>query len=415
MDFPKDQVTIYKEELDDKKISIVILSSTVILTFQFVVLMSFNLMGSGLGSIVQTFSKGLVAMLLLYTFPIILRRSFGLFMAVYYIAIFIFSLHYLVFPENREYILDIIFPFFFMCLPIFIYARSLSNWDIFKQMMNKASVIIFVLGLLLGIQIILGTASVGDYSMTLSYYMLLPSIIFIDKLLDQFSTSALVISILSILIIISIGSRGAIMCICVFVLLKFIKPNSEIPFTKPRVFFYIVIFVTSIFIFLNFKGILLAINNLLENYGIHSRSIRLFLAPDVSLSGREGIYEDALSAIRDHPYLGVGIAGDRQITNGVYAHNFLLEVLLNFGVVLGFLLLVFLLIVIIRMLIIKDLGTYNMMIIWISTGLVSLFVSGSYLSELNFWIFLGLILSYYKQESLKKLDNGNGEVEAVKT
>ncbi|QCR31986.1 O-antigen ligase [Lysinibacillus sp. SGAir0095] len=402
MDFPNDEVAQSKEDLEDKKISMVILSSTVILTVQFFLLISFDLMDSSLGSMVQTLSKGLVGILLLYTFPIILKRSLGLFIVVYYIAILIFSLHYLLFPQNQEYMSDLIFPFFFMCLPIFIYSRSLENWGIFKQTMTKASVIIFVLGLILGIQIVSGAASVGDYSMTLSYYLLLPSIIFVDKLLDQFSISSLVVSVLSIVIILSIGSRGAIMCIGVFVLLKLIKPNAEIPLTKSRVFLYIVLLVSTSLILLNFKSILLSIDNLLGEYGIHSRSIRLFLAPEVSLSGREGIYEKVLAAIGEHPILGIGLAGDRQITNGVYAHNLLLEVLINFGVVLGSLLIVFLLVIMLKTLFVRDLKVYNMLIMWISIGLVSLFVSGSYLTELNFWIFLGLILSYYKQKSYRK-------------
>lgn len=46
-------------------------------------------------------------------------------------------------------------------------------------------------------------------------------------------------------------------------------------------------------------------------------------------------------------------------------------------------------------------NVYNMMIIWISLGFVSLLVSGSYLIDVNFWTLLELTFSQFT------LDRGN--------
>ena len=112
----------------------------------------------------------------------------------------------------------------------------------------------------------------------------------------------------------------------------------------------------------------------------------------VYLSGRENIYQLIIKAITDNPVLGIGIAGDRLLIGG-YAHNLLLEVLVDFGLIIGSILIVTLLLLIAKNLLTKDSERYNMIIIWISLGLVPLIVSGSYLTNTNFWILLGLMAS----------------------
>lgn len=136
--------------------------------------------------------------------------------------------------------------------------------------------------------------------------------------------------------------------------------------------------------------------NLLLNFGIRSRSIQLFLRDDIYLSGREKIYDDVINGILDKPIQGIGLAGDRQIIGGGYAHNIFIEILANFGVILGSFIILILICLIISSLFTKENKRYNMIIIWISVGFVHLFVSGSYLIEFKFWILLGLVSQNYK-------------------
>ena len=65
----------------------------------------------------------------------------------------------------------------------------------------------------------------------------------------------------------------------------------------------------------------------------------------------------------------------------------------NFGIIIGILVVVALLYITIKPLFIKDTKTYNMVIIWLGIGFISLFVSGSYLADFKFWIMLGLLLN----------------------
>lgn len=379
---------IIKDKSDDKKISMALISSFVILTIQYFILIYFNLLGTSAGARVQLLSKILVGIAFAYALPIVLRRNKIKFMATYFIGIFIFSIHYLFFAENQVYLKGLIFPFFFMCLPAFVYSISLSDWDVLKQNMKKASVLIFTLGVILGTLIFSGKLSVGAYSMSLSYYMLLPAVIFLEEFIEKFSLKAFLFSITSVIVILALGSRGAILCIIVFVVLKSIRFNL----TNSKILFNLIAIGIIIPSFIYLEYILKFIYNLLLNFGIESRSILLFLREDVHLSGRDYIYQNTIRGIAESPILGLGLGGDRQINGGGYVHNFFLEVLANFGLIVGGMLLVVMMLLILKSLLVNDKKKYSMVIIWLSIGFVQLMISSSYLIDINFWILLGLLV-----------------------
>lgn len=381
---------IEKENVKDKKVSIAIMSSFAILTIQYLILIYFNLIGTDTGHIIQLTSKGLVGLFYLLALPIVLKRNKIKFIGIYFVALFIFILNYVLFNENWIYLKTIIFPLFFTGLPSFIYAYSIRDWDVLTEVMEKTAGITFVVGTLIGILVFAGYASVGTYSMSLSYYMLLPAIIYMNEFMEKTSFKSGVALLISFLVILSLGSRGAIMCIGVFIILKSLRFQGSI--TYIRVVTYLIIFSIIVIGFIFLNEILGYIYNFLLGHGIQSRNLRLFLEGGVRLSGRDSIYNSVFREILNNPFLGIGLAGDRLIVGGSYAHNIFIEILADFGVIIGSFIIVALLYIIIKSLIFKDVKTYNMVIIWLSIGFVSLFVSGSYLTDFKFWIMLGLLL-----------------------
>ncbi len=155
----------------DKRISVALMAPFVILTFQYFILVSLNLIETSSAARVQLVSKLLVAMVFVYAFPVIWKRSKVKLLGTYYLWSFIFFFHYLIFPDNRMYMHELIFPLFFMCLPVFIYSWSVYNWDVLKKVMHRASVLVFWMGAVLTILIFSSRASIGTYSMALSYYI----------------------------------------------------------------------------------------------------------------------------------------------------------------------------------------------------------------------------------------------------
>ena len=375
---------------DDKKISFALMSSFIILTIQYFILINFNLLNTTGASVIQLISKILVGASFAYAFPSMWKRSKIKFLLIYFVAIFIFLINYKIHPDNHEYLNALIIPFFFMCLPAYIYSMSIKNWQIFKSIMHKASFIVFIFGAILGILILSGKAFLGSYSMALSYYMLLPAIIFLNKLLERFSLKLLIFFLISIVIILSLGSRGAILCLGLFIVLKLLR-NIILATSYTGFFQTLVIIGLIIIIFLQIDKIIVFLNTTMLYFGIESRTLRLLLSDEISLSGRENIYSSVINALVENPLLGIGLGADRKFTTTGYVHNFYLEVLANFGVVVGSLFLILLTFLIIKSLFIKNKDLYSLVIMWISLGFIHLMVSSSYLIDIKFWIFMGLI------------------------
>jgi hypothetical protein len=381
-------VEINKSLLEDKIISIAIMSSFVVLTLQYLILVYFNLLDTPSGSMVQLTSKVLVGFFYLIALPAVLRRSKIKLLTAYCVSIFIFGLNYLFFDENWPYITSIIFPFFFTCLPTFIYSFSIRDWTVLKRVMKNASLLVFAVGLIIGLLVFTSNASVGTYSMSLSYYMLLPAIVYMDEFLDKFTIRSMLITSLSLLIILALGSRGAIMCIGLFIALKLVNMGRTLNYKT--IFIYFLAILTILFMWFFFETIMETLYDVLLEFGIRSRSIQLFLREEVHLSGRDSLYETLLEEIADNPLFGVGLAGDRLILGGRYVHNVFIEIFANYGVVFGFVLIVLLFILIFNALFFRSKQLSSLITIWFCIGFVHLIVSSSYLIDFKFWIFLGL-------------------------
>lgn len=138
------------------------------------------------------------------------------------------------------------------------------------------------------------------------------------------------------------------------------------------------------------------IYNLFLQFGIKSRTLILFLKGGVYLSGRDQIYEDVIAEIIERPFFGIGLKGDTRIIGSSYVHNFFIEIIGNFGIVIGVIISVAIVMLIIKSLMNKERLNYNIAITWISLGFVHLMVSSSYLSDIKFWIMLGLLVNIAK-------------------
>lgn len=117
---------INKCDIGDKRISIAIMSSFVVLTIQYLILIYFNLIDTNLGSIVQLISKVLVGFFYLIALPTVFKRNKITFAGIYFIVVFLFLFNYLVFDKNWPYLQTIIFPLF---LYVFLPSYMLTAYE----------------------------------------------------------------------------------------------------------------------------------------------------------------------------------------------------------------------------------------------------------------------------------------------
>lgn len=385
----------------DKKISVALMSFFVLLPIQYFFLVSFDLMNTPTGSYIQTASKVLSACAYMYALPTVLRRNKNIFIKAYFFGVLVFLGSYLFFSDNRHHINTMLFPFFFMSLPAFVYSTSLKDLAVFKSIIYKAAHIVFVVCTFLGILLLSGKADIGTYSMAFSYYMLFPAIIYFNIFFERLSLKYLLMFMVALFNILSLGARGPLLCVAVFIILKIAEKLKSTTYDK--MLFNIVIINALVVVSLFLNRMAEYLYNFLLTFDINARSLLLLSRSSVHLSGRDRIYDAVFDAIRKSPFFGIGIGGDRAATaGGIYVHNIFVEIMANFGVVAGTAVFLGLLFVIIKILADKTGIGYTMAAIWMSLGFVHLMISSSYLIDIKFWIFMGIafnILFFQKPES----------------
>lgn len=150
-----------------------------------------------------------------------------------------------------------------------------------------------------------------------------------------------------------------------------------------------------------FRGL----NSVMDSFGLHMEALdRIASGKLFDTSTRDIIYEYSILSILSNGTKVSGLLADRyylrnfgQYTSWiVYPHNIYLELLIDFGAVLGTAISIMLTISVVRNMFIKgDEQRKRMGIVICTLTMVRLFVSSSFVIEGNFYIMLGFLLGNY--------------------
>jgi hypothetical protein len=377
-------------ENKDKKIILAVISTQVLLMIQFYLLYSLNITDTLIGNKVQIGTKLFVGIFIIFAIKDFLKHRIMLSIQVSLIILIILSINFLGFPENRKFLSDVSIYILMICLPMFLFALQINNYEKLYQMLLKASNIILALGVLLTIQIILNFTKFDYYNMSFSYYLLLPALVNLNEIINKYKINNIIKFLISLLIIISLGSRGALICIFVFFILKIIKSiqyENKLSSKLIIASFFVIAFF--------YKTILKIMLELSIEFGIESRTLKLLNGTGIELSNRDSLYDAVILALNNSPVFGIGISGDRRVLENIqpYVHNIFIELLANFGYVLGFGIIIVLLYSFFNTYL-KTNGVKNdVLIFWFSYGFIHLLVSSSYLTDVKFWVFLGILIN----------------------
>jgi len=388
-------------EKDDIKISIAVLSPFIVLMIQYLILLTFNLFDSGIGDLVQISSKILMMIIYLISLPIVIKRNFQGLYSIYFIAILIIMINILMFPENISSLKGLVFNFLFVSIPSLVYMMSIYEKKTFLAVLDKVASILFVLGIILLVLILSGKSSIETYSMPLGYYLLIPLLIQTKLFLNKFKLSNLLGMLLILITVMSIGSRGPLLSFIVFVILYTGFNFKRIYFNRPIQMTFLII--TGLFIYVYQKLILEKLIVLLDRFNIQSRTVRLLTVDsnELHLSGRNDLYEGSLNMIAEKPFMGWGLAGEvNQL--GTYSHNFFIEIMISSGVILGSIIIVIYLYYLIKNFQLSNKESRLLIMLWFSIAFIPLIVSGTYLTSIQFWILLGLMINKnFQREAIK--------------
>lgn len=320
-----------------------------------------------------------------------------------YLLVFLLVIfHILLFPELNYIFIPRIIRFFFICITVCQISKnmdaSLEFIFRFKKYFNKIMVMLLISDSLLSFHFIEKT---DIYSMGISYSLLFYLSVYSICIKNKNKKAYLKIFYI-IVFIFRYGSRGAILAYLVLILL-YILNNLYFNKKYKYLFLSMVTFVGGYYLFFKTSFISLIFQKI-NKLGINSRTIKLFQKKGIHLSGREEIYQKVYNSILKAPFSVKGVFSDFFVT-GIesYSHNIVLELLYQFGIILGGFFLILIFILFVSSIFRKQKNILdNLVFIFAVISIVHLMVSSTLWQNVDFWVWIGL---YLKQKKLRNNSN----------
>lgn len=297
---------------------------------------------------------------------------------------------------NRNYSADLLSRMYWTilyCIPLGTIWYYVNNQEVSIEYTRRAANISTICALLIFIIFLFDKSALTspDYSMSLGYALLYPTLFHLKMIRSK--RIYLLFSFLDIVILMCYGSRSQLLGIIIFVFLLNIYRNK--PSSKKGFLFLTICTVAAITMILGFKQILQFIISFLGHFGIYSRSLGYFLER-TTYSGREAVWAGAIKLIMSKPLSGWGIGINTTLVAGSAPHNVYLELLLQYGVILGGIISIFLTIIILKGTFGKTAPKSEGVLILFVTGFVPLLLSSSYLIWPQFWILIMICINRIK-------------------
>lgn len=322
----------------------------------------------------------------LFSFIWILKRNPLLFIGSYTIILLLFYASISLNSNNFEYIVTDGFRLT-LCtsIPIFLSFVSIKDKQIFFRIALYLSVVVVLIGIIYVVMQHTGSLIFKEsiYNMGLGYSLLFPTL----YLINYKKTIYLIIGIVSIFIILLAGSRGPLVPIVAFIVLR-----KFLIGTLRDKMVWTLFLIMGIFVFFLLLEELPAIVVQLQSLGINSRTL-MYLSEGIVTndSGRGEIYSNVISKIIENPIIGYGVFADRNFVNGVYCHNIFLELFIDFGCFIPILGVIIFIIYYSRILCLVSRQEMLFFMLLFLVTIVPLLVSGSYLTDFRFPLFLGYV------------------------
>lgn len=319
---------------------------------------------------------------------------------------------FFIFPQSF-YTTGVI-PLVVFNIPIFLLFCTGLDLNRFLRYGAKFSVVVLLTATLAFLNyVVIKQIDLPDY-MTFAYFIVSPVFLTFIYAVTKNRTYFLP-SFMGTIIVLIGGSRGALLTILIFYFfcyLNFLLSKSS----GISNFLKLISAIAFVLLAINSGFIFSTVRLLIEGLGYDSRALTFFSSLDItkifgSISG-DGRAEIWAESIRKINLMGYGIFGDRTIlffdNKPVYAHNWVLEVILNFGLPIGLLVVSSLLMTIFMATYSANLSgridfkylSYSVIVIL----LVKHMISASYLNSLDFCLYAGIAINFARQHILKTTD-----------
>lgn len=352
-----------------------------------------------------------VLLLLLFSVIIIKQimshlQSRDLFFCI--ICLIVFFSYFLLYPSNIDALMQYIYVFPIFTLPFFLWGiqMDIENLDTYFKPISYLNILLYFVYSLFYLQRKFPPGTLdGEYYMR-EAYVVLPYIIYaIWCALREHSILDILISLLGIFLLFSYGTRGPIVCLIAFIMLYVIliaKSKYKLPLVVGMIACVGIVA-------MNVDAILSFFIELMPKIGMSNR-VFMSMADNAFInyensSNRDIIIEQLWGALKVSEPFGYGLCGSWNICGG-YAHNFILDILISFGIPIGSIFILATLLLFLKgFLSCSSDNEKGFFLILICSGFLKLFISNFFLRESLFWLLIGYcIFLIRKQRALKKDD-----------
>lgn len=320
---------------------------------------------------------------------------------------FIFLIDYLRFPDNFPYLIELIFPLFMASLGLY-FMNKITDYNNLSKLLKIIAYISFFLLFTQpfwpdNIIISLNDPNMIDGYMNFAYKIMPSIMILIFMFFKENNKFSLMLSLIGIIELVILGNRGALLSILVLIVLLILYQSS---FTK-TILVILFVFIPSILI-LSSNTILISFYTFFKSIGLPSDFLYRFINGTISNTNREWIYDTLINQLRTSNWFGRGLWGDRRIlfdafNQPTYAHNFILEMLIQFGYIFGGTLILSLFYSIITNFI-KRKHLKVFIILFFSLIIPKLLFSSTYLIEPYFFALIGILFSMSHVKNKRRRD-----------
>ncbi len=346
-------------------------------------------------------------LMFLLSYKIIAERLRGADFVFVMSCVLVYVASYLFFKRNRDFFRIEWMNFLIGGLPFYFVGVALKSDDegaVLKLLyrISCASVIAFCVYFIFINEMEDVTLRSGDMN---SAYNILPhACLTFYYMIKEFKVHRLLVFALSAVSLLMMGTRGAVLCLFVFIVLS---TAVTVQFKRPVVLLSMALICVLFVMFKELTDWLIDLAySIGENLGLSTRVFDKLLSGDFAVSdSRVYLKERVRYYLQAYPFTGLGIYGDRVVSGGQYVHNLFLEIYSQFGILMGTILTVALTALgyrVIRCVFKSGDRNAQLIILLLLSCCFKLVVSSSYLREPFFWLLLGYYIAVIRENKMNE-------------
>lgn len=304
-----------------------------------------------------------------------------------------------------------------ICLPCFILAGCLRDFSsLYKYLLLIMQIAPYFLLLSF---LFLGNGQLEEdenYSQHLSYLHLFPALVLLSDVLSKFSLKSFIPFVICVFLIIAYGARGPLASLVLFAFLYWIIMAKSIG-VKKMVLPIIIFALIGSYVIIHLEAVIMYLADLMSSMNTSVRVLNMVMAEPGSFAesnAREDYAATCMTHVLDNPFWCTGPINDRVFLgniyrsdkgiDGLYPHNFFVEIFTQYGLFLGFVIIIYFLFFIYKSLKLSiNEETRKLLLVFIGAYFFPLMFSGSYVDSNGFYILVASCIVIRHAGKVKQL------------